>query len=95
MQISYPAKRGGRGAHVASFVISLELSPASTQQQLTFLVEQLAQLSDRRSVKQPLAVAKFHSALTIQRLCLYLKVLRAVIDLPQDASTKSLTVGKR
>ncbi len=34
VQISYPAKRGGRGAHVASFVISLELSPESTQQQL-------------------------------------------------------------
>jgi hypothetical protein len=94
VQISYPAKRGGRGAHVASFVISLDLSPASTQQQLTFLVEQLAQLQTGVLSSSPLLWPSFHSALTIQRLCLYLKVLRAVIDLPQDAQHKILTVGQ-
>ena len=78
VQISYPAKRGGRGAHVASFVISLELSPESTQQQLTFLVEQLAHFETGVLSSSPLLWPSFHSALTIQRLCLYLKVLRAV-----------------
>ncbi len=94
VQISYPAKRGGRGAHVASFVISLELSPESTQQQLTFLVEQLAHFETGVLSSSPLLWPSFHSALTIQRLCLYLKVLRAVIDLPQDAQHKILTVGE-
>ncbi len=94
VQISYPAKRGGRGAHVASFVISLELSPESTQQQLTFLVEQLAHFETGVLSSSPLLWPSFHSALTIQRLCLYLKVLRAVIDLPQDAQHKILTVGQ-
>ena len=94
VQISYPAKRGGRGAHVASFVISLELSPESTQQQLTFLVEQLAHFETGVLSSSPLLWPSFHSALTIQRLCLYLKVLRAVIDLPEDAQSKILTVGQ-
>ena len=94
VKIHYPAKRGGRGAHVASFVISLELSPESTQQQLKFLVEQLAHFETGVLSSSPLLWPSFHSALTIQRLCLYLKVLRAVIDLPQDAQNKILTVGQ-
>ena len=94
VKIHYPARREGRGAHVASFVISLELSPESTQQQLTFLVEQLAHFEAGVLSSSPLLWPSFHSALTIQRLCLYLKVLRAVIDLPQDAQHKILTVGE-
>ncbi len=94
VKIHYPAKREGRGAHIASFVISLELSPESTQQQLTFLVEQLAHFETGVLSSSPLLWPSFHSALTIQRLCLYLKVLRAVIDLPQDAQHKILTVGE-
>jgi len=36
----------------------------------------------------------FKCALTVQRLCLYLRILRAVAALPQEAKHKILTVGQ-
>ena len=94
VSVSYPAKRGGNGAAVASFVVALTLPIHAAQQQISFLLEQLARFHTGVLSSSPLLWPSFRSALTIQRLCLYLKVVRAVIALPAEAKHKILTVGQ-
>ena len=94
VQVNYPTKRGAHGSGVASFVVSLALPAAQAQEQMSFLVEQLRHFHTGDLSSSPLLWPSFKSALTIQRLCLYLKVVRAVIALPQTAKNKILTVGQ-
>ena len=94
VQVNYPTKRGACGAGVASFVVSLALPAAQAQEQMAFLVAQLSRFHTGDLSSSPLLWPSFKSALTIQRLCLYLKVVRAVIAQPEKAKNKILTVGQ-
>ncbi|MDG1109254.1 MAG: hypothetical protein P8N60_11400 [Burkholderiaceae bacterium] len=94
VHVSYPTKRGGAGLGVAQFTVSMGLSAVIAQEQMIFIIEQLTHFETGQLSSSPMLWHSFKCALTVQRLCLYLRILRAVVDLPEDTQHKILTVGK-
>ena len=94
VEMTYPTKRLASGQGRAHFKVSLELPADIAQAQMVFLVEHLRRFQSGQLSSSPMLWHSFKCALTVQRLCLYLRILRAVAALPQEAKHKILTVGK-